>query len=355
MKKAKTPESIIFGKEPSIDFDSITKENYNHILMQGLDWYGNYAGVDNEITRRTYHKSWLKDWAKKNKIKQPIIPNQGIGSIAAMARLNMKGFPLSDKHKTILKDRLLEWKEKYKPAKPDPNEAKKKALLAKMKREQSIGEIYQYFEGIVDHWVNTEKKRKVEFTKKISGIEANELRNHYSWQRLDLITAMKENSEGYAWEPAKMKKLVSVFDDILEAIDQAEMISKVTKQRKKKVKPASALIKKLQYMPVFAELSLVSENPEEVVGCSTLYVYDTMKRKLKVYKSTSSEGIAVSGTTLKNCLGEHKTLRKPEELTKMNRTKAVTKWTKFYDELKTKGQECPGRLNKDCIILKVFK
>jgi hypothetical protein len=350
-KSKKTPMSVIYGKEPTWKKLTSDSDNYNTVLSECLQWYGNYAGVETEQTRRALHKEWLTDWAKENiskKIKLDI-PNSGISSVASLARLSLRDFPIKDVHEEILKERVLEWKVtgRNKAKKSlSKEELQKRAFLVKVKKERKMAEMLAYFDGLIDNFMRTGKKPQINFQEKITGVEASELRDEYTSAK-DLLGP----AEGYD-SKAKVKKLSDLYDDILTTITVQENLSVIRKVRKKTVKAPSTQVKKLKYSPVFGDLGLVSFDAEKLVGAETVYVYDTKTRKLKVFNSNGGDGITVSGTTLKNCTVEEKMVRKPETLKTLPKPK--TKVAKYYNELTTKPKETSGRINANCILLRVF-
>ena len=87
------------------------------------------------------------------------------------------------------------------------------------------------------------------------------------------------------------------------------------------------------------------------MGCSKT-------KKLSVYKTESSAGIQVKGTTLQNYEPElscTKTLRKPVETLAALSKAGKVQLRKFIDELSTKPQEVNGRVNTDMLIIRTVK
>ena len=114
------------------------------------------------------------------------------------------------------------------------------------------------------------------------------------------------------------------------------------------------LVKKLKYLKNEPTLQVDSISPVELLGASVVWVYDTVKRKLGIYRSEYSGGIHVKGTTIigiKN--SEQKTLRKPEkqlpEFLKLRKSSTQIDW---FDAVKAKAQPLKGRTNEHMLILK---
>ena len=127
------------------------------------------------------------------------------------------------------------------------------------------------------------------------------------------------------------------------------------KPRKKKTLSATRLVSKLKYQVEHPDLRLVSVNPEKIVGCSELWVYNTKYNKLGVYYAENSvRGLSVKGCTIQNfdsSMSIQKTARKPEDV-----LKTLTKRTlnKNLKQMKTKEQEVTGRINAQTILLGAF-
>ena len=94
-----------------------------------------------------------------------------------------------------------------------------------------------------------------------------------------------------------------------------------------------------------------------IPGKETLYVYNVKNRKLTMYKTNSTKGFEVSGTTVKNICDTSKTatLRKPDEILPLVLNKTMKQIDKqVWDTLTTKISVPNGRINADCILLRVL-
>jgi hypothetical protein len=103
-----------------------------------------------------------------------------------------------------------------------------------------------------------------------------------------------------------------------------------------------------------SELGIKSVIPEKIIGSSEVWVFNTKYKKLQVYRSVGALGI--KGTSILNydvATSGSKTLRKPElvkgyaDMTKRNLAQE-------FKNLKTKEAAVNGRINEDCVILRVF-
>jgi len=87
-----------------------------------------------------------------------------------------------------------------------------------------------------------------------------------------------------------------------------------------------------------------------------LYVYNCKNKKLMEYVCDSASGFVVSGTSIKNFDKESRqaTIRKPDEILPMILNKTEKQIEKIWDTLTTKIDKPTGRVNADCIIMRVF-
>lgn len=166
--------------------------------------------------------------------------------------------------------------------------------------------------------------------------------------------------EAYArWKKTKLKAYLEFIKSIIAAAEQRTVVAKaIRKPRKKKEKPASAIIAKLQYLEHDKELDIKSVKPTDIVGAQQLWVYNVKYRTLAVYNAIGPSGLSVKGTTL---LGfDEKTsivkkLRKPKEQLHALSNAGKVLLRKFMDGIKCKPKDATGRINKETILLRVGK
>ena len=225
-----------------------------------------------------------------------------------------------------------------------------------------IGEI----EGKVDDFINSDFKEKYDCYAHLNNlgckaIHARKMREFYMLcynETVDVYNA-EDDYLNEAWghlKPKYHKKIMDFYGVIVDDIDR--LIKNSTAQRKprkKKTLSASRLVSKMKYEKEHSDLKLVSINPEKIVGCSELWVYNTKYNRLGVYYAENSvRGLSVKGCTIQNfdsSISIQKTARKPEDV-----LKTLTKRTlnKNLKQMKTKEQEVTGRINAQTILLGAF-
>ena len=151
--------------------------------------------------------------------------------------------------------------------------------------------------------------------------------------------------------------MLDLMNKLFEDIERMRTNSKATRTRIKRPKASDKQVEKLQYMTENVDAKLISINPVLVPGKHKLYIYNCKNKKLQEYVTTATSGFEISGTSIKNFDKESSkqaTLRKPDVILPdvLNRTEKQIE--KIWNTLTTKIDNPTGRINKDCILLRVF-
>lgn len=157
----------------------------------------------------------------------------------------------------------------------------------------------------------------------------------------------------------KLTQIIKVISTWTEDLDRYSQFKKANrKPRVKKAKPAGVQVAKLKYKREDTELKIKSVSPVELIGATQVWIYNTKYKKLAVYRSETTTGIQVKGSSLQNYdpdLCEQKTLRKPVETLKAVLAAGKVQLRRIIPELTTKETPVNGRVNEECIILRVIK
>ena len=130
----------------------------------------------------------------------------------------------------------------------------------------------------------------------------------------------------------------------------------VRKPRKKKVKPASQLVSKMKYKE--KDGTLESINPTQIIGASQLWVYNTKYRNLSVYNAVGNSGLSVRGSTLTGfdeATSITKKLRKPDQVLPKVLNEGKIGLRRILSDLTTAEAKATGRINVECILMRVVK
>jgi hypothetical protein len=193
---------------------------------------------------------------------------------------------------------------------------------------------------------------------------AQKIADHYKPLYAEIFDALNgkddQLKEAYSsWKKPKLKVYMEFVRSIISAAEtRATIVKAIRKPRKKKEKPASALVSKLKYKVKDDTLKLDSIDPKQIIGCNQLWIFNTKYRTLGVYNAMGPAGLSVKGSSIVGY--DEKTsivkkLRKPtEQLNKlMQGGKIVLR--KFMEDIKCKSKEATGRINNEVVLLRIIK
>jgi len=149
-----------------------------------------------------------------------------------------------------------------------------------------------------------------------------------------------------------LKKIIDHMTEV-DAAGQA-----IRKPRAKKVKPASVLVSKLQFLPEFKELNITSVDPKGIINATQLWVFNPKTRNLSVYHAVGRSGLSVRGTTITGYdtdASVTKKVRKPEQVIPQVLNAGKVDLRSIMKNLSTTESKANGRINKDTILLRVIK
>ena len=346
-----------YGNEPTgISYEL---SNYVSRLSTAFNWYNQEK---DKKDARAFLKNYASSFDRHGAKIIDRVPDQSIiCTFGWLARLILTGSTLAPSHVNELKEyvsKLLTYQEPLKevevvtskPTVRENMEVKVKEFLGELEGaldEQSDFNLFQNMQNrsipaaYVPH-VMTFVQRKADEFIYVYETELSDVKEGYSNFGKRKFTAVL--------------KLLSQWKEDLERYGQFKKANK--KPRARKVKPAIEQVTKVKYCKVFPELNLTSLNPVELVGASQVWLYNVKYKKLAVYRTESSQGIQVKGTTLQNYdpeLCEQKTLRKPQETIKEVLQAGKVNLRKVLSSLSTKPSPVNGRINEETLILRVIK
>ena len=166
--------------------------------------------------------------------------------------------------------------------------------------------------------------------------------------------------EAYSYlNKSKLKKTVAWYETLFRDIDLYRKVKIANRKvRVRKPKSPTKLVAKLKHLRYSEDYKLTSINAEKIIGAQTLYVFNVKTRKLFIYNASpldrelTVKGSSILGFDIKESYG--KTLRKPEEQLKELMDSGKVQNRKLIAAIKAKQTIPNGRINKDCLLLKVF-
>ena len=166
--------------------------------------------------------------------------------------------------------------------------------------------------------------------------------------------------EGYSrYKKNELKRMVEWYETLLTDVDAYRRLKVSSRKvRARKPKPPSQLVRSLKYLNYFDDLKITSINSEKIIGADSLWVYNVKYKRLICYtaseidKELTVKGSTIMGWDPKASYG--KTLRKPaDQLIEFMKGGKVS-MRNFLKAIKGKDKIVNGRINKDCLLLKVY-
>ena len=185
----------------------------------------------------------------------------------------------------------------------------------------------------------------------------------YFRPRLDELNAISTNDqikEAYScYSKKQIKTMIAWYESLLNDLDAYKRVKQSQRKvRARKPKSPAKLVAKMKYMHYSDDYKISSIKPESIIGCNTLWVFNTKTRKLCVYNASEMEKeLTVKGTTIlgwdpKTSIG--KTLRKPDEQLKEFMAGGKVAMRNFLKDIRGKEAKLNGRINKDMLLMKVY-
>lgn len=326
-------------------------------FTDALNWY-NYMSDEDQS------RDWFFTYVKKNYTKGEVaalrkLPKWKISkTLGSVARILTNGNVLADRNMEYF-DRSVKDLVKLAASvveKVETEETPKTTVTIQDRVQAKIYNLITDCEEAVDtiqdfnvyNWLQA---------KEATPQAANALREYYSKFAADHepdefdTPAMKK-------QRAQLKKYWEEFVLLIDRYINNKKAVKVRKPREKKVKSAVELVKNLKFRKEDPSLKIVSVHPAEIIGCQQLWVYNTKYRKLTQYLALGPAGIQVKGTTVTGWDIESstsKTLRKPEESLTALLSAGKVMLRSFISNIKTAESKPNGRINNECILVRVVK
>jgi len=233
--------------------------------------------------------------------------------------------------------------------------------------QDKIAEVIGDLEGQVDAFLKEDKEFDL-----YNYLQANSIPKPYckdidEWARkrgmefTEVYKTMdKDTKDGYSNISRRQQaNLVKMFGSFIVDLEKYTQFKKANrKPRVTKAKPPAVQVARIKFKKEDTELGIKSVNPSEMVGASQVWVYNVKYKRLAAYRSDSVQGIQVKGSTLQNYdpdMSECRSIRRPEAFLKVLLDASKVKLRKLLSDLTTKGYDVTGRINDECIIVRVIK
>jgi hypothetical protein len=370
---APASESHIMGEEPTWHDVDIAEDRYNHEMTKGFNWHSAVADT------KDYHK-YINEWihvnlpaqAKKFSAAWGKVSEKGlIGTIPTMARMQLRGFTLSDKHSELIVPFITELvvasiKESAQAGIDNPQPTIQDRMRTQV--QELLGDIDEKVDiacDNIDETVYLEDLKGKIISQNLKGPQTKIVTNHIDmytnrWKEAQKHWNGKGDSpeeqlaQGYAYlTKTRLNSIIKAFVDLSDTITNQVTKTKITKIRKKRPTDKKKLVSKLKHLTVSVDLGIESISPVSLLESSSVWVYDTQKRKLGHYVAEFNGSIHVKGTTILGVRSSYqKTLRKPEEQLAEFQKLGKALRDKWFADIKAKGQVMTGRTNSNMLLLR---
>ena len=363
VKRPKFADEKYLGAEPEVNENSTQTE-----LARAYNWFNYfYTSDDAKAFTISYLKSIKYD--KETIHKLSCVKSIDLHNIGWNCRLLSTGSNLPgglwDNIETRIKQLSADVVETIETEK-DQSQTKVISIQDRINNKASdlIGELEEetdvfFQEGVIQFDI---KKWSVE--KGIKPQIAKRIAEHFRPQYEEIIEAQEGKDadliEAYkGWRKPVLKIMGLFLKKIIDHMTEVDAAGQaVRKPRAKKIKPASALVAKLQFLSEFKELNITSVDPKGIINASQLWVYNPKTRNLSVYHAVGRSGLSVRGTTITGYDTDAsltKKVRKPEQVIPQVMNAGKVDLRSIMKNLTTNDSQANGRINKDTILLRVIK
>lgn len=364
------------GTEPVWDTEralSMSQEEFDHFLRKSFSYY-NYYYTQKDLKKNMV--KWVQDsgYSKKDVSAFSNSPDRAVPMTAyGILMAHRQGMPLRDRELSYLK-KQVEMAIADSSSEPETEVVTSQTDVAQVKPmtiqdrlNEKTSEHLAHFEGLYDEIVKGKVVDPSAFdyltTNAVPQSQIKKFEDLFSARKAELELAQKKQSddcvEAYKhYKASDFKRHYTFLDSILDALEQYRGVKRATKKaRVKRAPDKQKLVGKLKYQKEEKVLKLVSINPVDIIGASSLWVYNTKTRKIGVYRADSLTGpLGVKGTTITGfdpAKSVSKTLRRPDEQIKEFYKSGKVALRKYMDDIRATEVKLTGRINEDTVLLKV--
>ena len=369
-------EDIFYGKEPNWkhwtpeDFKDTDKVTWSIALA--ANWY------NVRYTERDYRIAVL-EYVDRLKIEEGEYvhrlntDNYEFRSIGGKCQAANKGCILPEQFQDIVDSTILTLiargkcisvEEKTDEPISVRSRVMKQSCILASELEEEIDDYMEYILGSRDSY------KKFDMEQWIKSAEPSGMHCEFMLQTFDhrteelkmaLLGENEQLLEGYNYlSKAQLRKFYDFNKLICDQLKLHMSIMKSNrKPRKKKKKKPEQVVKKLKYLVKDTASGAESILPEEIIGASTVIVYNTKTHKASIfYADTTTAGISVKGSTIvgfDTASSKEKAIRKPTEFIKTAKKDGVRSINNAWKAIKTKESLPTGRINAHTLILRSIK
>ena len=363
VRRPKFADEKYLGAEPEVNENSTQTE-----LARAYNWFNYfYTSDDAKAFTISYLKSIKYDKHVIDKLSS--VKSIDLHNIGWNCRLLSTGSNLPEGLWDKIEERLIllssEVLDVSETAEDQP-QTKVVSIQDRINAKASdlIGELEEELDVFFQEGVIQFDIKKWSIEKGVKPQIAKRITEHFRPQYEEISEAQEgkdaELVEAYShWRKPVLKIMGLFLKKIIDHMTEVDAAGQaIRKPRAKKVKPASALVAKLQFLPEFKELNITSVDPKGIINAPQLWVYNPKTRNLSVYHAVGRSGLSVRGTTITGYDTDAsitKKVRKPEQVMPQVLNAGKVDLRSIMKNLSTTESKANGRINKDTIILRIVK
>jgi hypothetical protein len=369
------------GPEPKwTGADTWSEEKLTKAWRDGLNYYNYHYTVNDLIKYVSQYGTQHLKWTKQDVQAFNEVEDWRTGSTAvAICKMLMNGAPLRLETKEFLDKRFTEvlamGHERLAAKKlTEGNTVVKLTIQDRMreKLDETVGEIEGWYDDYregkeIPDMVTWMREQNVpqqfvnqiaeEFTPRIEELEES-IALRKKKNRTDLEDQLVEGYQHITKD--KHKAITEFYEKLTTALETYGAVKKAVRKAKVKKPPSKEkLVKKVKYCVQNTELNIVSINPVDILGSTTLWLYNIKTRKLGKYVAAADAGqLGIKGSTIVGYDAKQsvaKTLRKPAEQLKQFANTGKVGMRTFLEDIKAVPVTLNGRLSADWVLLKTTK
>ena len=340
-------------KIKGVDFSAAGPENDNHAKAwrDAMDW----ARVEMDYSS---FKQYFQAWAKKNRDLDEqdhwgALPAYHYATVGRIAFVVQHGAVMPEDTQTWFDAKVKELLQ-VKVALADEEEPQRK-LTTVQKRNIDYVTLYSNMEAIWRKHMGSPADIEEAVKKLLDRAHPNQqmLKRLYDHFKESFADALRDKDNQLVADT--IEPIVTVVNVLATSTGNAKAVADSRGASRKSVKQAS----KAKFKTVDLNTDMASINPAMIPGSSKALVYNSKSRKVYLYVAGES-GLGIKGTKVTGydeSASFAKTLRNPKQILGTLRDAATSKRVDVVmgDYIKGKKHPVNGRLNKDTLVIKVFK
>lgn len=343
-------------KAYDVDFSEISASNENHARawQEGM----NFARLEFDTPKL---KSYFMEWATANNLDGlehfASLPDWRYATMGRAAWMMNNGAEMPAGTAEFFLNELQVLRSKQPEVAAIREETEERSLTADAKRVIQYVNLYSYIDAVRTKYATDEDTLEELIRKRITATAPamsmlRKLYQHYNEYLKDAL-----NNRDNQLVAATVEPLVVVVNVLASITGNATAMN--ASKKKVSIKTAKA-VSKAKVKNLDTDTNMVGMSPALIVGSSAALLFNTKNRKAIFYVAKAGEELSVKGTYITGYdedLSFGKTVRKPKEtFAKMlhnTSSKRINEVLGTY--IKGKRHAANGKLNKETMIVKVFK